>query len=41
MFKGIATVALLIISNAFKVKNMLFYTRNKLKDYLIKEGVEI
>lgn len=24
-----------------KTKNMLFYTRNKLKDYLIKEGVEI
>ncbi len=24
-----------------KVKNMLFRTRNKLKDYLIKEGVEI
>lgn len=24
-----------------KVKNMLFHTRNKLKDYLIKEGVEI
>lgn len=24
-----------------KVKNMLFYTRSKLKDYLIKEGVEI
>lgn len=24
-----------------KVKNMLFYTRNKLKEYLIKEGVEI
>lgn len=24
-----------------KVKNMLFYTRNKLKDHLIKEGVEI
>ena len=24
-----------------KVKNMLFYTRNKLKDFLIKEGVEI
>ncbi len=24
-----------------KVKNMLFYTRNKLKDYLIEEGVEI
>lgn len=24
-----------------KVKNMLFCTRNKLKDYLIKEGVEI
>ncbi len=24
-----------------KVKNMLFYTRNKLKKYLIKEGVEI
>ena len=24
-----------------KVKNMLFYTRNKLRDYLIKEGVGI
>ena len=24
-----------------KVKNMLFYTRNKLRDYLMKEGVEI
>ncbi len=24
-----------------KTKNMLFYTRNKLKDYLIKEGVEL
>ena len=24
-----------------KVKNMLFYTRNKLRDYLIKEGVEL
>lgn len=24
-----------------KVKNMLFNTRNKLKDYLIKEGIEI
>ena len=24
-----------------KVKNTLFYTRNKLRDYLIKEGVEI
>lgn len=24
-----------------KVKNMLFYTRNKLKNYLIKEGVAI
>ena len=24
-----------------KVKNMLFYTRNKLRDYLVKEGVEI
>ncbi|MBP1565900.1 MAG: sigma-70 family RNA polymerase sigma factor [Oscillospiraceae bacterium] len=24
-----------------KVKNMLFYTRNKLKKYLIQEGVEI
>ena len=24
-----------------KVKNMLFYTRNKLKDFLIKEGIEI
>lgn len=24
-----------------KVKNMLYHTRNKLKDYLIKEGIEI
>ena len=24
-----------------KVKNMLYHTRNKLKEYLIKEGVEI
>lgn len=24
-----------------KVKNMLFHTRNKLRDYLIKEGVEL
>lgn len=24
-----------------KVKNMLFFTRNKLRDYLIKEGVKI
>ena len=24
-----------------KVKNMLFYTRNKLKEHLIKEGFEI
>lgn len=24
-----------------KVKNMLFHTRNKLKDYLMKEGVDI
>lgn len=24
-----------------KVKNMLFHTRNKLKDYLIKEGIEL
>ena len=24
-----------------KVKNMLFYTRNKLKDHLIQEGVEL
>ncbi len=24
-----------------KVKNMLYYTRNKLKDHLIKEGVEL
>lgn len=28
-------------SEESKVKNMLFYTRNKLRDYLIKEGVEI
>ena len=24
-----------------KVKNMLFHTRNKLKEYLIKEGIEV
>ena len=24
-----------------KVKNMLYHTRNKLKEYLIKEGIEV
>ena len=40
-FDSIGDIAERYGFTASKVKNMLFYTRNKLKDYLIKEGVEI
>ena len=40
-FDSIAEIAECFGFTESKVKNMLFYTRNKLKDYLIKEGVEI
>ena len=40
-FDSIGEIAKRYSFTESKVKNMLFYTRNKLKDYLIKEGVEI
>lgn len=40
-FDSIKKIAKRYSFSESKVKNMLFYTRNKLKDYLIKEGVEI
>ena len=40
-FDSISEIAKRYSFTKSKVKNMLFYTRNKLKDYLIKEGVEI
>lgn len=40
-FDSIKEIAVELSFSESKVKNMLFYTRNKLKDYLIKEGVEI
>lgn len=40
-FDSISEIAKRYSFTESKVKNMLFYTRNKLKDYLIKEGVEI
>ena len=40
-FESIREIAKRYSFTESKVKNMLFYTRNKLKDYLIKEGVEI
>ncbi len=40
-FDSIADIAERFGFNESKVKNTLFYTRNKLKDYLINEGVEI
>lgn len=40
-FDSIADIAARYSFTESKVKNMLFYTRNQLKDYLIKEGVEI
>ena len=40
-FDSIADIAERFGFTESKVKNLLFYTRYKLKDYLIKEGVEI
>ncbi len=40
-FDSVAQIADRYSFTESKVKNMLFYTRNKLKDYLIKEGIEI
>ena len=40
-FDSISEIAKRYSFTESKVKNMLFYTRKKLKDYLIKEGVEI
>lgn len=40
-FDSVRKIALRYSFTESKVKNMLFCTRNKLKDYLIKEGVEI
>ncbi len=40
-FDSIGEIAKLYSFSESKVKNMLFYTRNKLKEYLIKEGVEM
>lgn len=40
-FDSIKEIAVRYSFTESKVKNMLFYTRNKLKDYLIKEGVKI
>ena len=40
-FDSIGEIAARFCFTESKVKNMLFYTRNKLRDYLIKEGVEI
>ncbi len=40
-FDSVAQIAERYSFTESKVKNMLFYTRNKLKDYLIKEGIEI
>ena len=40
-FDSIGEIAKRYSFTESKVKNMLFYTRNKLKDYLIKEGVGI
>ena len=40
-FDSIADIAERFGFSESKVKNMLFHTRNKLKDHLINEGVEI
>lgn len=40
-FDSIGEIAERFAFTESKVKNMLFYTRRKLKDYLIKEGVEL
>ena len=41
LFDSIGEIAERYSFTESKVKNMLFYTRNKLREYLIKEGVEI
>lgn len=40
-FDSISEIAKRYSFSESKVKNMLFYTRGKLRDYLIKEGVEL
>lgn len=40
-FDSVKRIALRFGFTESKVKNMLFYTRNELRDYLVKEGVEI
>jgi RNA polymerase sigma-70 factor (ECF subfamily) len=40
-FDSIADIANRYGFTESKVKNMLFYARNKLKDFLIKEGIEL
>lgn len=40
-FDSVKEIAVRYSFTESKVKNMLFSTRNKLKDYLIKEGMEI
>lgn len=40
-FDSVADIAKRYSFTESKVKNMLYHTRNKLKDYLIKEGVRI
>lgn len=40
-FDSIGEIAKRYSFTESKVKNMLFYTRNKLRDYLIKEGVAL
>lgn len=40
-FDSVKDIAKRFSFSESKVKNMLFQTRNKLKEYLIKEGVEI
>lgn len=40
-FDSVSEIAKRYSFTESKVKNMLFYTRNRLKDYLIKEGVSI
>ena len=40
-FDSIGAIAERYAFTESKVKNMLYYTRNKLRDYLIKEGVAL
>ena len=40
-FDSVADIAKRYRFTESKVKNMLFQTRNKLKDYLIEEGIEV